>query len=135
MPWLATDRDAIAKYLCIQFQAQTLAQVSDAMARLELVSTQAITIAQTYLTRLAAITADIDTASTALTGGAIASSTDSNPVEFAMGQPLNILRDEGWRYVNLLAALLDLAIVANYFDVPTTATTTQPKQSNKLQRS
>lgn len=135
MPWATTDRDAIAKFLCIQFQTHTLSQVSAAMARLELVSTMAVAIAQGYLVRLAKIAVDIDTASTAVTGGAIATVTNSEPVEFGMGQPLAILRDEGWRYVNLLANLLELAIAANYFDIPSTVNQLEEKQSNRLLRS
>ena len=135
MPWATTDRDAIAKFLCIQFQEHTLSQVSDAMARLELVSVMAVAIAQGYLVRLTKIAVDIDTASTAVTGGAIATVTNQEPVEFGMGQPLAILRDEGWRYVNLLAKLLDVAIAANYFDIPSTVNQLEEKQSNRLLRS
>ena len=135
MPWATTDRDAIAKFLCIQFQTHTLSQVSDAMARLELVSVMAVAIAQGYLVRLTKIAVDIDIASTAVTGGAIATVTNQEPVEFGMGQPLAILRDEGWRYVNLLAKLLDVAIAANYFDIPSTVNQLEEKQSNRLLRS
>ena len=135
MPWATTDRDAIAKFLCIQFQTHTLSQVSDAMARLELVSVMAVAIAQGYLVRLAKIGADIDTASTAVTGGAIATVTKDEPVEFGMGQPLAILRDEGWRYVNLLAKLIDLPIMSNYFDIPSTVNQLEEKQINRLLRS
>lgn len=135
MPWATTDRDAIAKFLCIQFQTHTLSQVSDSMARLELVSVMAVAIAQGYLVRLTKIAVDIDIASTAVTGGAIATVTNSEPVEFGMGQPLAILRDEGWRYVNLLAKLLDVAIAANYFDIPSTVNQLEEKQINRLLRS
>ena len=95
----------------------------------------AVAIAQGYLVRLAKIAVDIDTASTAVTGGAIATVTNDEPVEFGMGQPLAILRDEGWRYVNLLANLLELAIAANYFDIPSTVNQLEEKQSNRLLRS
>jgi hypothetical protein len=115
MPWLASDREKIRKFLGFRVTVNDIATIQASMDDVATVSAPAIDTAQYHLKELTKIQDALDSdrpyAATASYSNA-GSSTDYYP-----GQKLGVSRSEGQRHVRELSQLLNLVIRRDVFSV------------------
>lgn len=116
MAWAASDKAKIAKYLGYPYTSVGLQQIQDKQDALTALSSDCVDHCTAYLTRLDAIAAAIDSNSTENKAGVASRLVAANePVDYLAGEPLGTLREEGTRYLGLLADALDLILYRNWF--------------------
>jgi uncharacterized protein YoaH (UPF0181 family) len=115
MTWLDSDRERIRRFLGYSVNQAAVDRIQSAMNQMAGVSEDAIGTCQANLRELEKIWQQIN--ETRPYAAAASYSTAGSSTDYYPGQRLGVLREEGRRYVNEVAEMLQLQVVRDVFAV------------------